>query len=73
MMGEAIQQRRRELFVTGKDGHPLGKREISGDDRRAPLIAIRDQIEEQLAADAVKRDEAQLIDDEDVDPQEALM
>jgi len=61
-MREAIQQRRRQLFVAGEHGHPLGKREIGGDDRRASLVPVGDQIEQQLAADAVERDEPDLVD-----------
>ena len=54
-MRQAIEQRGGELFVAGKDGDPFGEREIRGDDDRPPLIAVGEQIEEQLAADAVER------------------
>ena len=55
------------------DGDPLGKREIRRHDRGAALVAVGDQIEEQLAADAIEGHEAQLVDDEDVDAQEPLL
>ena len=72
-MGESIQQRGREFLVAGKDGDPFGKREVGRHHRGPSLVAIRDQIEEQLAADAVKGHEAELVNDEDVDPEEALL
>ena len=55
VMRQAIEQRGRELFVAGKDGDPFGEGEIRGDDGGAPLVAIGEQIEEQLAADAIER------------------
>ena len=61
-MREPIQQCRRELFIAGKHRHPFRKREVRGHHGRSPLVTIRDQIEEQLAADALKRDESDLID-----------
>ena len=73
MMGEPIEQRRRELFVAGKHRDPFRKREIRRHDRGPSLVPIGDQIEEQLAADAVKGHEAELVDNEDVDAQEALL
>ena len=72
-MGETIEQRGRQLFVAGKDGDPFSEGEIRGDDGRSPLVAVGEEIEEQLAADAVERDEAELVDDEDVDTQEPLL
>ena len=73
VMREAIEQRGRELLVAGEDGDPLGKGEVRRDDRRAALVAIREQIEEQLAAGPVKRDEAELVDDQDIDEQEPAL
>ena len=49
MMGEAVEQGRREFFVAGKNGHPFGKGEIGRDDGRPSLVPIGDQIEEELA------------------------
>ena len=62
-MGQPIEQRGCELLVARKHCDPLGKREIRGDHGRAPLVPIGDQIEEQLAADPIEGDEAQLVDD----------
>ena len=61
-MGQAIEQRGREFLITGKDRDPLGKREIGCHDGGPALVPVGDQIEEELAADAVERDEAELID-----------
>jgi hypothetical protein len=59
---QAIEQCGGELVVAGKDRDPFGEGEIRGDHDRPPLVAIGEQIEEQLAADAVERYEAQFID-----------
>ena len=61
-MREPIEQCGGELLVAGKHGDPLGEGEIGGDDGGATLVAVGDQIEEQLAADAVEGYEAQLIE-----------
>jgi len=47
--------------------------EIGRDDGGAALIAIGEQIEEELAADAVEGHEAQLVDDEDIDAEQSLL
>ena len=57
VMREPIEQRGRQLLVAGEDRHPFGKREIGRDDCGPSFIPIRDQIEEQFAADPVKRGE----------------
>ena len=62
-MREAIEERRGELFVAGKDGDPLGEAQIGRDDGGAALVAVGDQIEEQLSAGALEGDEAELVDD----------
>ena len=49
MVAEAVEQRGRELLVA-EDLHPLAEGEVGGDDRRAPLVALGEQVEEQLAA-----------------------
>jgi hypothetical protein len=72
-MGEPIEQRRCQLFVAGKHRDPFRKREIRCHHRSPSFVPIRDQIEEQLAADTVEGDEAQFVDDEDVDAQETLL
>lgn len=69
-MCEAIKQRGRELLVACKDGNPFGKREIRRHHCGAALIAVGEQIEEQLAAETVKGREAQFVDDEHLDAEE---
>jgi hypothetical protein len=60
-MHQTIEQRGGELFVAGKDGdHSTNA--VRGDDDGPPLIAVGEQIEEQLAADAIERHKAQLVD-----------
>ena len=73
MVREAVEERGRELLVPGKDGDPLGEGEIRCHHGRPPLIAVGEQIEEQLAADAVEGDEAQLVDDEHLDAEKPLL
>ena len=73
VMREAVKQGGGELFIAGKHGHPFGKCEIRGNDCRPALVAIGDQVEEQLTADTVEGHEAQFVDDEDVDAQEPLL
>jgi hypothetical protein len=73
VMREAVKQGGSELFIAGKHRHPFGKCEIRGDDCRPALVAIGDQVEEQLTADTVEGHEAQFVDDEDVDAQEPLL
>jgi hypothetical protein len=59
---EAISRRRRQLLVAREDGDPFGEGPIRRDHRRPALVAVADQIEEQLAAEAIERYEAQLVD-----------
>src|SRR5262245_59488566 len=73
VMGQTVEQRGREFFIAGEDGHPFGKREVGRDHRCAALVPVGDQIEEQLAADALERDKAELVDDKHVEPQQPLL
>ncbi len=61
-MGEPIEERGGQLLVASEDGDPLGEGEIGRHDGGAAFIAVGDQIEEQLAADAIEGDEAELVD-----------
>ena len=72
-MREAIEQRGRELLVPSKHGDPFGEGEIRRDHGRAALIAVGEQIEEQLAADAIEGDETEFVDDEHLDAEEPLL
>src|SRR6266699_5134414 len=73
VMRQAIEQRRRELLVARKHGDPFGECEIRSHDRGPSFVAIGDQIEEELTADALKRHESDLVHDEHVDAQQALL
>ena len=73
VMRQPIEERRRQLLVAGKHGHPFGKREIGGDDGRASLVPIGEEIEEQLAADAIERHKPELVDDQHVDAEQPLL
>jgi hypothetical protein len=46
-MAETVQERRRELLVT-EDLDPLAEGQIRREDRRATLVALSEQIEEQF-------------------------
>src|SRR5262249_43911731 len=67
VLGEAIEQRRRQLFVAAEDPRPLGKREIGGDEPAAPAVPRREHIEQQLTTGAIKRDEPNLVEHDHVD------
>ena len=71
-MPEPVEQRRGELLVA-EDLHPLAVGEVGGDDRRAPLVAVGEEVEQQLAAGALEGHEAELVDDQQRDPQVTLM
>ena len=61
VVAEPVQQRRGQLLV-GEHADPLAEGQIGGHDRRASFIAIRDQVEQQLAAGTIERDESELVD-----------
>jgi len=67
-MCESIEESGGELLVAGKDVDPLGKGQIGGHHGAAPLVAIGDEVEEQLAAGAIEGHEAEFVDDEQLDP-----
>ena len=52
---------------------PLGEAQIGRDDGGAALVAVGDEIEEQLTDRALEADEAELVDDEHVDTEQALL
>ncbi len=53
MVGEAVEQGRGELLVA-EYADPFGEGEVGGDDGRAALVAVGEDVEEQLAAGAVE-------------------
>ena len=60
-MSQPIEQRCSQLFV-GEDLDPLGERQIRSDDGLAPLVALGQQVEQQLAAGPFEWYETQFID-----------
>ena len=72
-MREAVEEGCRELLIAGEDGDPFGKREIRRHNGRSSLIAVRDEIEEELPTDPIEGDESELIDDEYLDTSEAQL
>src|SRR5262249_59256373 len=73
VMRESIEECGRELLVAGKDADPFGKGEIRRDDGRAPLVAVGEEIEEELATMSIERDKTELVDNQHVDPQQPLL
>ncbi len=60
MVGQAVEQRGRELFIA-KDLDPLAEGQIGSNDGRPPLVALREQIEEQLTAGALEGHKSQFV------------
>ena len=50
--------------LSAKTLHPLAEGEVGGDDRRAPLVAVGEEVQEQLAAAALEGHEAERVDDQ---------
>jgi hypothetical protein len=73
MMSEPVEERSGQLLIAGKDGHPFRKREIRGDDRGSSFVAVRDQIEEEVAPRPDEGDESELVDDKDLDSPQPLL
>ena len=73
MMRQAVEERGRELLVASEDGDPFRKFEVRRHDGGTAFVPVGDQIEEQLAADAIERDEAELVDDQHLDAAQPLL
>jgi hypothetical protein len=67
VVSESIEKRGGELLVAGEDGDPFGKRQIRGDDDASSLVALCDEVEEQLATGAIEGHESYLVDDQEFD------
>ena len=72
-MREAVEERGGELLVAAEDLGPLREREVRGDQYGPALVARRDRVEQQLAANAVERDEPDLVKEEHVDAIDAAL
>jgi hypothetical protein len=62
VVSQAIEKRRGELLVSAEDLYPFAESEVGRDDDAAPLVALGQQVEEQLPSGAVEGDEAQLVE-----------
>ena len=72
MMAQTIQKGCCQ-FLVPKDLNPLRKGEVGSDDGRAPFIALRQQIEQQLSTSPVEGHKAQLIYDEQGGTQQTFL
>ena len=70
MVAEAVEQGSTQLLIAD-DLDPLGECEFDVDDRGTPLVAVGEQVEEQLAAGPVEGHEAEFVEDQKGDPQAA--
>ena len=72
VMAEAVEQGRGELLIA-EYLDPLAEGEVGGHQGGAALIAVGEQVEEQLAAGAVEGNEPQFVDDQQRRPLVALV
>ena len=62
-MGQAVEQSSGEPLVA-EDAGPLVEGQVRGDDRGAALVALADELEEELGAGLRQGYEAEFVDDE---------
>ena len=67
MVGEAVQQRPGEALRT-EHVSPFVKGQVGGDQDGAPLVALAEDLEEEFRAGGGQGDEAQFVDDEQLEP-----
>ena len=70
-MGEVIEQRCGHLGVA-EDGGPFAEAEVGGDDDAGALIELTQQMEQQCPARCAERQTAQLIEDHQIDANQAF-
>ena len=63
VVGKAVEQGAGEA-LTAEDVGPFVEGQIPGDESRAALVALREDFEKKFCARLGKRDEAELVDDE---------
>src|SRR3954468_16093769 len=71
VFGEAIEECSGELLVATEDPRPFREGEIGGDEDATSSVSSGEHVEEELASLAIKRDEADFVDDHQVDALEA--
>ena len=69
MVSEAVQQRSGEP-LRAKDFRPLVEGQVGGDQDGSPLIALREDLEDQFGAGPGKWNKAQFVDDQQVEPRQ---
>ena len=62
-MGQPVEERAGEA-LGAKGFRPFIEGQVAGDQRGPALVALRDQLEEQLGTGFGERDEAQFVDDQ---------
>ena len=70
-MGEAVEQSRRH-FGVAEDIPPLAEAQVGGDDHAGPLVEFAEQVKQQGPARCAERQVAQLIEDEEIETEQAL-
>ncbi|MEQ8983065.1 MAG: hypothetical protein RL846_34295, partial [Deltaproteobacteria bacterium] len=73
MVRETVEQRGRELLVVGEDLGPFAEGEVRGDEHRAALVPLCNQVEEHLASGAVEGHEAELVEDQELRASDSQM
>ncbi len=64
---KTVQQGGGQLLVA-KNLYPLPEGEVRGDHRRADLVTLGEQVEEQLPSGSLEWDEPQLVEDQEIHP-----
>ena len=71
-MSETVQQGAGQP-LRAEDLRPLVEGQVGGDQDRPSLVALTEDLEEELSAGLGERDEAQLVDDEQFEPGKLLL
>ena len=71
-MNEAVQQGAGQS-LRAEDLGPLIEGQVGGDQDRPPLVSLAEDLEEELRAGLGERDEAKLVDDEQLEPGQSLL
>ena len=66
MVGKAVEQSAGEAQAA-EDLRPFVEGLVAGDERRAALVALREDFEEEFGTSLGQRDESEFVDDEDLD------
>jgi hypothetical protein len=72
VVGESVEQGAGEALAA-EDVGPFVEGEVAGDEGRAALVALREDFEEEFCSGLRQRDEAEFVDDEQLDLGERLL